>query len=130
MTVPVRVVRLSEVAAEAGAHGLAALLRSADDHIRRDTSLLVTPEQTAGETLTVGHTVVYPGCSTRGHAHADREEVYLIVRGRGVVTVGDQSFDVQADDALYLPPGPYHTARNHYSVPLEYFWITVARKTG
>ncbi len=130
MSTRARVIHLSEVPAEAGGHGLAALLHSADDLIRRDTSVLVTPGQTAGETMTVGHTVVYPGCSTRGHAHDDREEVYLIVRGRGTVTVGDETFTVQADDALYLPPGPHHAARNPYSVPLEYFWITVARRTG
>lgn len=128
MTSTARVVHLSEIPAEPGAHGLAALLSSTEDHIRRDTSLLVAPQQTERGVMTVGHTVVYPQCSTRGHAHADWEEVYIIVRGRGVITVGDNTFTVQADDALYVPPGPYHTARNPYAVPLEYFWITVARK--
>lgn len=107
MTSTARVVHLSEIPAEPGAHGLAALLSSTEDHIRRDTSLLVTPQQTERGVMTVGHTVVYPQCSTRGHAHADREEVYIIVRGRGVITVGDNTFTVQADDALYVPPGPY-----------------------
>jgi len=127
MNARARVVRLSDTPPEGGAHGLAALLQTADDRIRRDTCLLLTPDQTAGAAITVGYTVVYPQCSTRGHAHGDREEVYVVVRGRGIVTVGDEEFAVQADDTLYVPPGPHHTARNPYPAPLEYFWVTVAR---
>ena len=79
-----RVVHLHEVQPEGGAHALVALLRTPEDRVRRDTSLLLRPEQTGGGAITLGYTVVYPGCSTRGHAHSDREEVYVIVRGRGL----------------------------------------------
>jgi mannose-6-phosphate isomerase-like protein (cupin superfamily) len=120
------VVHLNEVPPEASAFGLAALLHSAEDRVRRDTSLVITPEETAGAVVTVGHTVVYPGCSTRGHAHADREEVYIIARGRGAVIVGDQTLEVGPDDVVYIPPGPAHTTRNPHSTPLEYYWMTVA----
>lgn len=119
---------LTDVGTEGGPYGLAALLRAPDDRVRRDTSLLVMPEQTADGVICVGHTVVYPQCTTRGHAHADREEIYVIVRGRGVVIVGEESISVQPDDVLYIPPGPAHTTRNPFPVPLEYFWMTVARR--
>lgn len=119
--------RLTEILPESDPHGLAALLREPEDRVRRDTSLIVTPEQTTGRLITVGYTVVYPQCSTRGHSHTDREEIYIVVRGRGEVKVGDETFPVGPDDVLYVPPGPTHMARNPFAVPLEYFWMTVAR---
>ncbi|HET6946638.1 MAG TPA: cupin domain-containing protein [bacterium] len=121
-----RVVHLHEVQPEGGAHALVALLRTPEDRVRRDTSLLLRPEQTGGGAITLGYTVVYPGCSTRGHAHSDREEIYVIVRGRGTVIVGDDTFEVGPDDAVYIPPGPSHTTRNPSPAPLEYYWMTVA----
>jgi mannose-6-phosphate isomerase-like protein (cupin superfamily) len=127
MRASAQLVRLSDTTPEGGPHALIALLRSAEDRIRRDTAVLIRPEASAEGVITVGHTVVYPGCTTRGHAHDDREEVYIVVRGRGTVVVGDEAFEVRADDVVYIPPGPAHTTRNPHPVPLEYYWITVAR---
>lgn len=124
------VVHLSELSPEFSAHALAALFRTAEDRVRRDTLLIVTPDHTAGRAMTVGYTVVYPGCSTRGHAHGDREEIYLVVRGRGSVMVGEEEFAVGPDDVVYIPPGPTHTTRNPHAASLEYFWVTVALAPG
>lgn len=127
MTTKAHVVHLSDVPTESSASGLAALLRSPEDRVRRDTALIVPSADTVGRIMTVGFTTVYPGCSTRGHAHDDREEIYIVVRGRGTVLVGDDAYDVGTDDVLYIPPGPLHTARNVCGTPFEYYWITVAQ---
>ena len=73
----------------------------------------------------VGYTILYPGCTTRGHEHADREEVYYFLRGSGVMVVDGQEYEVAAGDTLYIRPGPFHTTRNTTDFPLEFFWITV-----
>src|SRR4030067_494465 len=54
----VQVVHLNEVQPEGGAHALVALLRTPEDRGRRDTLLLLRPEQNRGGAITLGHTGV------------------------------------------------------------------------
>lgn len=108
-----------------GESSFATLLRQKGDEIRRDVLMLLKPEDSASGRLESGITVVYPGCRTNGHAHADREEVYFFLEGRGVMGVGDENWEVKAGDTFYVRPGPLHTTRNPYYTPLKFFWITV-----
>lgn len=117
--------RSADMKVEESGSAFAALLRQKGDEIRRDVFLMLAPEQTASGRLQVGYTIVYPGCTTRGHEHADREEVYYFTRGSGVMVVDGQEYEVAAGDTFYLRPGPFHTTRNTSDFPLESFWITI-----
>ncbi len=117
--------RLDAMQAEEGANAFRALLREEGDAIRRDVFTMVSPEQSASGRIMAGYTTIYPGCRTRGHAHADREEVYYFVRGRGVMVADGEETDVAAGDTYYLKPGPFHATLNTSDFPLEYFWITI-----
>ncbi len=116
---------VQEMRAEHSANAFSALLREEGDRTRRDVFVMVQPEQSASGRIMSGYSVIYPGCSTRGHAHADREEVYYFVRGSGVMVVDDVETPVAAGDTLYLKPGPFHATRNPTDLPLEYFWTTI-----
>jgi len=111
--------------AEKSGSGFAALLREKGDEVRRDVFLMLAPEQAASGRLQVGYTVVYPGCTTRGHEHADREEVYYFTRGSGVMVVDGEEYPVTAGDTFYIEPGPLHTTRSTTDFPLEFLWITI-----
>jgi mannose-6-phosphate isomerase-like protein (cupin superfamily) len=103
----------------------ASLMREKGDETRRDVFMLLNPDQSASGRIQAGYTIVYPRCSTRGHGHADREEVYYFIRGSGVMGVDGKEYAVQAGDTFYLRPGPFHTTRNPNDFPLEFFWITI-----
>jgi mannose-6-phosphate isomerase-like protein (cupin superfamily) len=120
-----KLIKGDELEALDGASSFVALLRQDGDEIRRDVFMLMNPEECASGRLQVGMTIVYPGCRTNGHAHADREEVYFFTRGKGVMGVDGEEWQVKAGDAFYVKPGPLHTTRNPYDVPLEFFWITI-----
>lgn len=117
--------RAADMKAEEGGSAFAALLREKGDEIRRDVFLMLAPEQTASGRLQVGYTIVYPGCTTRGHGHADREEVYYFTKGSGQMIVDGEEYDVGAGDTFYIKPGPFHTTRNTTDFPFEFFWITI-----
>jgi mannose-6-phosphate isomerase-like protein (cupin superfamily) len=117
--------RGSEMEVEKSSSDFATLLRQEGDTIRRDVFTMVTPEQSASGRIMSGYTVIYPRCRTRGHSHADREEVYYFVKGSGVMVVGDEEMPVTAGDTLYLEPGPFHATINTTDFPLEYFWTTI-----
>ncbi len=104
------------------------LLQAHGDHILRDTMMLVNPADTESGKISVGVTVIYPYCSTKGHSHADMEEVYYFISGSGKMTVGDDEVDVKAGDALYVPyGGAFHKTENTGNMPMQYLWVTNAR---
>lgn len=117
--------RRADLNVEESGSSFAALLREREDEIRRDVFLMLGPEQTASERLEAGYVIIYPGCTTRGHDHADREEVYYFTKGSGVMVVDGGEYEVTAGDTFYIEPGPSHTTRSSTDFPLEFFWITI-----
>jgi mannose-6-phosphate isomerase-like protein (cupin superfamily) len=53
-----------------------------------------------------------PGCAVTPHHHLQIEEIYYVVEGRGLMTVGDEVRQVEAGDAIYIPHGHRHTLEN------------------
>jgi mannose-6-phosphate isomerase-like protein (cupin superfamily) len=90
----------------------------------RDTYYLVDPKSSPSKNLQMGLTVVYADGKTTGHSHADHEEVYYVLQGRGRMVVGDSEYDIKAGDALYVPFGEFHTTFNTGILPLQLLWVT------
>jgi mannose-6-phosphate isomerase-like protein (cupin superfamily) len=53
-----------------------------------------------------------PGASVTPHHHAVLEEIYYILSGAGVMTVGAEQRVVGAGDAIYIPKNQRHTLTN------------------
>lgn len=120
-----RVVKGKDLKVVEEGSSFAALLRQEGDAIRRDVRMILDPEESVSGRLQAGIVVVYPGCRTKGHSHPDREEVYFFTQGRGIMEVDGEEYEVVTGDTFYLKPGFFHTTKNPYGVPLEFFWITI-----
>jgi len=59
-----------------------------------------------------------PGCAVTPHHHREIEEIYYIVSGRGLMSVGDETQEVEAGDAVYVPRGHRHTLKNTGNQPI------------
>ena len=53
-----------------------------------------------------------PGHRTTPHHHPQAEEIYYVLSGSGVMTIGDETRDVIPGDAIAIPPGQRHTIIN------------------
>jgi quercetin dioxygenase-like cupin family protein len=51
---------------------------------------------------------IQPGGTNQIHVHKDIEQVYIVLRGRGTVQVGDEKAEVKAGDAIFLPANVPH----------------------
>ncbi len=69
--------------------------------------------------LTVTWVDVAPGSGQRPHSHAP-EQVYVIVRGRGRMKVGDEERLVVEGDLIYIPPDTKHGIENLADEVLTY----------
>ena len=61
--------------------------------------------------LTVTWVDVDPGSGQRLHSHGP-EQVYVVVRGRGKMKVGDEEQWVVEGDLIYIPPDTLHGIEN------------------
>jgi quercetin dioxygenase-like cupin family protein len=61
--------------------------------------------------LFFAHAVLKPGKEIEAHIDP-YEEVYYLLSGRGVMTVGDERREVAAGDAIWLPSGVPHALLN------------------
>ena len=62
--------------------------------------------------LVLSSTSLRKGMMTRGHAHPGQEEVYIFVRGSGVIFVEDEQFRIGSGSVVLIPDGAFHTVIN------------------
>lgn len=55
------------------------------------------------QTYFVKH-AIQGGRKSNPHSHETEEQLYYILKGRGVVRVGDERTEVKEGDTVYLPP--------------------------
>ncbi len=53
-----------------------------------------------------------PGTATDPHCHPQAEEIYYVLRGRGVMTLAGEQREVGPGDGILIPPGTRHAIRN------------------
>jgi mannose-6-phosphate isomerase-like protein (cupin superfamily) len=70
------------------------------------------------ELCSLAEEVLPPGASVGRHHHVLTEEVYYILEGGGVMTVGAETRAVGAGDAVFIPRGHAHTLENTGQTPM------------
>ena len=118
------IVNPNNKAADVDPRSLRARVNGRDKRVLRDTYYLIDADKGPSQRLTLGVTTIYPTGSTTGHSHDDREEVYYVVSGEGVMVVGEDEYPIKAGDALYVPPCEYHTTFQSGNAPLTVVWVT------
>ena len=82
---------------------------------------VVNAETVGSENMVFALGVFDPGEGLVTHIHPESEEVYYVTKGRGTVYVGEEKKEmpIEADVALYIPPGTVHGVRNTGDERLE-----------
>jgi mannose-6-phosphate isomerase-like protein (cupin superfamily) len=78
----------------------------------QESYLLLKRGQFGSQNLAVTWVDCAPGGEQLMHTHAAEEQVYVIVRGRGLMKTGDETRDVSAGTLIFVPPGTPHAIRN------------------
>ncbi len=80
---------------------------------------LVRPERGGSRNFSVAEAVLEPEQRTRRHTHAESDEVYYVLSGKGEVGVGENSFPVEPASCLLIPAGEPHWAVARGDGPLR-----------
>lgn len=86
--------------------------------------LLLTEGQVGSRHLSITWVEGEPGSQQALHAHADSEQVYVIVTGRGLMHVADEEQEVGPGTLIFIPKGALHAIRNVGSEKLVYVSAT------
>ena len=86
--------------------------------------LLLTEGQFGARNLAITWVDGAPGSMQAVHGHPDNEQIYVIVRGHGVMQVADEMQEVGEGTLVYIPPGAAHAIKNTSEEPLVFISAT------
>jgi HTH-type transcriptional repressor of puuD len=72
--------------------------------------------------ITTGQTQFAPGTGLPLHSH-NVEESVLILEGEAVAQIGEESFDLVAGDATWVPAGVWHRFANGGHELMRIYWV-------
>jgi mannose-6-phosphate isomerase-like protein (cupin superfamily) len=90
----------------------------------QSSHLLLSKGQFGSRQLAITWVDCPPGSEQPVHLHTEGEQVYVIVRGSGTMTFGDETRQVQAGTLVFIPPGTGHAIRNDGPDALTYVSAT------
>ncbi|RBP53768.1 cupin domain-containing protein [Arenicella xantha] len=79
------------------------------------------------ETVSVAHVRVEPRQTTKLHALTATTERYIMLQGRGQVTVGSKSWLVEAGDVVVIPPDQAQAIENLEDQDLVFLAVCTPR---
>ena len=80
-----------------------------------------------GNRVTTGITVFAPGTAIPLHTH-NVEESVLVLEGEAAAVVGQDSFELGAGDATWVPAGVPHRFANRGQGPMRIYWVYGGRE--
>jgi len=86
--------------------------------------LLLAAGQFTSRNLAITWVDCPPGSSQPKHQHDVQEQIYVIIRGRGLMTVGDEVQELTEGTLVFVPPATPHTIRNASNEPMSYVSAT------
>lgn len=69
---------------------------------------LLHPAQHGNRAQSLAEATVAPGQKTLLHRHCVTEEIYHVTSGCGMMTLGDDQFEINTGDTVFISPGAAH----------------------
>ena len=80
---------------------------------------LMHPRHHASQHQSLAEAIVHPGKTTTRHCHHKSEELYYILQGEGLMSLGEEQFEVKPQDTVCILPGTPHCIKNTGDTPLH-----------
>lgn len=73
---------------------------------------LMHPAAQGNQNQSLARARVFPGQRTYLHKHHHSEEIYHVLAGSGLMTLGSREFIIQCGDTICIDPGSPHSLKN------------------
>jgi len=88
------------------------------------SKMLVGPEKGGSARVDFRISRYAPNAYVEEHSHRVQEQIYYVIEGEGVLTVGGEEHLMRPHDYVYLPPGVRHAITNTGTGGLVFFVVT------
>lgn len=89
---------------------------------KRTLKVLLSPQINGTRNISLGMTVLDPGCSSSPHSHKTQEEIWYVLAGTGLATVAEETIRIQKGTAIYIPPEQSHQLLNEGNEQMRVLW--------
>jgi mannose-6-phosphate isomerase-like protein (cupin superfamily) len=86
-----------------------------EEFVTKDGSIIreiLAPANSALRNQSLAEATLAPGQATEKHHHVKTEEIYYVLKGRGLMEVGEEKREIGPLDAVAIPPGSDHILTN------------------
>ena len=90
---------------------------------RRTLKVLLSPQVNRTKNMALGMTILDPGCLSSPHSHRTEEEIWFVLSGTGLATVGEETINIEEGTAIYIPPKQTHQLANQGSERMRVLWV-------
>ncbi|MDP6686098.1 MAG: cupin domain-containing protein [Candidatus Omnitrophota bacterium] len=80
-------------------------------------------KESGTKNIKAGHVILQPAESIGTHSTGEREEVLVVLKGKGKAAINKETIDIESDNVLYIPPETQHDIKNTGPHILEYIFI-------
>jgi mannose-6-phosphate isomerase-like protein (cupin superfamily) len=88
------------------------IVKRAAERAAFDSRKMGKADLARGAHLFAGLNAFEPGQKHEPHAHCDRDKLYVVLEGRGELTIGDETSPVAAGDVALAPADVVHALSN------------------
>ena len=81
--------------------------------------MLISPQTSSTRSISIQVSEIPAGSEQPVHNH-EPEQCYYIIRGRGLMIIGNETREVNAGDAVHIPSNKKHGIKNIGNEVLEY----------
>lgn len=85
---------------------------------------LVAPETTGSQLIDYRISTYQPMAYVEKHVHQVQEQVYHVLSGEGLMTIGDEKRVVRENDIIFIAPGTWHAIENSGLGDLTFIVVT------
>jgi quercetin dioxygenase-like cupin family protein len=97
-------------------------VRAMDVAAGKDTTIQVLISSKEGPNFALRRFKMLQGGGMPRHTNTVEHEQYVL-RGRATITIGDETYQVEAGDVVFIPEGVIHSYQNTGSEPFEFLCI-------
>jgi mannose-6-phosphate isomerase-like protein (cupin superfamily) len=93
-------------------------INNIDGEVVKDNETYILKDNTSLNNFVISSTTLHVGKSTKGHSHAGKEEVYMIMTGNGKMDLDDKTILIEGGDMVLIEDGVFHKVHNLGEVDL------------
>ncbi|HEC29610.1 MAG TPA: cupin domain-containing protein [Gammaproteobacteria bacterium] len=80
---------------------------------------LMHPLHHGNKNQSLAEAIIPAGSKTGLHLHRSSEEIYYVISGQGIITLGMKTFHIEPGDTVLIPPLNAHSVENTVSEDLH-----------